>query len=82
KACDILVAPETAPDFLPAMALAAGIITNRGGVTSHAAIVSRELGKPCTVGVKDATSILCDGQQIELNADKGEIRLLQTTLQK
>ncbi len=79
---DILVAPETAPDFLPAMAIAAGIITNRGGVTSHAAIVSRELGKPCLVGVKDATSILCDGQQIELNADKGEIRLLQTTLQK
>lgn len=64
------------------MALAAGIITNRGGVTSHAAIVSRELGKPCVVGVKDATSILCDDQQIELNADKGEITLLQTTLQK
>ena len=78
KLGDILVAPETAPDFLPAMAIAAGIITNRGGVTSHAAIVSRELGKPCIVGVKDATSILRDGQMIELNAEKGEIHLLDS----
>lgn len=76
NAGDILVAPETAPDFLPAMAIAAGIITNRGGVTSHAAIVSRELRKPCIVGVKDATSILSDGQRIEVNAEKGEIHLL------
>ncbi len=76
KLGDILVAPETAPDFLPAMAIAAGIITNRGGITSHAAIVSRELGKPCIVGVKDATSILRDGQMIKLNAEKGEIHLL------
>ena len=72
---DILVAPETSPDFFPAMARSGGIITNRGGVTSHAAIVSRELGKPCIVGVKDATTLLHDGEEIVLDAENGEVRL-------
>ncbi len=70
---DILIAPETTPDFVPGMRKAAGIITNRGGITSHAAIVSREFGIPCVVGVKDATSIIKDGHDIELDAIKGRV---------
>ena len=55
---DVLVAEMTSPDFVPAMRRASAIVTNKGGLTSHAAIVSRELGVPCVVGTKKATSIL------------------------
>lgn len=74
---DILVANETTPDFIYGMKKAGAIITNVGGVTSHAAIVSRELGKPCIIGVKDACYILKDGQQIEVDADNGIVRKLE-----
>ncbi|MFH1275619.1 MAG: PEP-utilizing enzyme [Candidatus Woesearchaeota archaeon] len=73
---DILVAPETTPDFIVGMKKAVGIITNRGGITSHAAIVSREFGIPCIVGVEGATEVIKDNDLIELNADKGEVRKL------
>lgn len=72
---DILVCPETSPDFIVGMKRAVGVITNQGGITSHAAIISRELGIPCIVGVEHATDILKDGQTIELDAFKGEICL-------
>lgn len=72
---DILVAPMTSPDFVPAMKRAVGIVTDEGGSTSHAAIVSRELGVPCVVGTKEATSILKDGQIITVHGGKGEIYL-------
>lgn len=73
---DILVASMTTPDFLPAMRRAAAFITDEGGVTCHAAIVARELGKPCIIGTRNATKILKDGDKVTVNADAGlaEIR--------
>ena len=73
KKGDIMVTDMTTPDFVPAMKRAAGIITNRGGLTSHAAIVSRELGVPCIVGTTVATHTLKDGQIVTLNGSTGEI---------
>lgn len=70
---DILVAPMTSPDYVPAMKKSAGIITDQGGQTSHAAIVSRELGIPCIVGTKTATKILKDGQIVTVNGEAGEV---------
>ena len=70
---DVLVAPMTSPDYVPAMKKASAIITNEGGMTSHAAIVSREMGTPCVVGAKDATKILKDGQIVTVNGKTGEI---------
>ncbi|KKU93221.1 MAG: Phosphoenolpyruvate synthase [Candidatus Amesbacteria bacterium GW2011_GWC1_48_10] len=73
KPGDILVTDMTTPDFVPAMKTAAGIVTNRGGQTSHAAIVSRELGVPCVVGTSTATKILTDGMVVTVNGTTGEI---------
>ncbi|MFH1664247.1 MAG: PEP-utilizing enzyme [archaeon] len=70
---DILVAPATSVDFVPAMKKASAIITEFGGITSHAAIVSRELGIPCIVGVKNITKLLKDGDKIKVDAFKGLI---------
>ncbi|MFD1511855.1 phosphoenolpyruvate synthase [Halomarina rubra] len=71
---DIIVTEMTTPDMVPAMKRAAGIITDEGGMTSHAAIVSRELGVPAVVGTSSATRELEDGQVITLDGDKGTIR--------
>jgi len=68
---DILVTDMTTPDFVPAMKKAAAIVTNAGGATCHAAIVSRELGVPCIVGTKKATSVLKDGMIITVDATRG-----------
>ncbi len=70
---DILVAKMTTPDFVPAMKRAVAIVTERGGRTAHAAIVSRELGIPCVVGVEQATTSLSDGQVITVDGSKGNI---------
>ncbi|MDP6142455.1 MAG: phosphoenolpyruvate synthase [Dehalococcoidales bacterium] len=70
---DILVAEMTTPDFVPAMKRAIAIVTNRGGRTAHAAIVSRELGIPCVVGVEGATTTLTDGQIITVDGSHGKI---------
>lgn len=70
---DIIVTEMTTPDMVPAMKRAAGIITDEGGMTSHAAIVSRELGCPAVVGCQDATTTLADDQLISLDGDKGTI---------
>jgi pyruvate,water dikinase len=70
---DILVAEMTTPDFVPAMKRAVAIVTDRGGRTAHAAIVSRELGIPCVVGTGKATYILKNGQIITVNGSKGEV---------
>lgn len=72
---DILVAPMTSPDFVPAMKKANAIVTDEGGATSHAAIVSRELGIPCVVGTKEATSRLKDGGIVTVDGGKGQIFL-------
>jgi len=70
---DILVAEMTTPDFVPAMKRAAAIVTDRGGRTAHAAIVSRELGIPCIVGTEKATAILKDEQGITVDGSKGKV---------
>jgi len=70
---DILVAPYTATEYLPAIKKAKAIITETGGITSHAAIISRELKIPCIVGIKDATKILKSGDFIKVNANEGII---------
>jgi len=72
---DILVADMTNPDYVPAMKKAAGIITERGGRTSHAAIVSREFGIPAIVGAAGATRRLSDNQIVTVNGGKGEVYL-------
>jgi pyruvate,water dikinase len=71
---DIIVTEMTMPDMVPAMKRAAGIVTDEGGMTSHAAIVSRELGVPAVVGSGSATRQLEDGQPITIDGDKGTIR--------
>jgi pyruvate,water dikinase len=73
KEGDILVAEMTTPDFVPAMKRAAAIVTDRGGRTAHAAIVSRELGIPCVVGTEQATSTLKDGQIITVDGSTGKV---------
>jgi len=73
---DILVAPMTSPDFIVAMRKASAIITDEGGMTCHAAIVSRELGIPCIVGVRIASKILKDGDVVEIDTNHGKIRIL------
>ena len=76
KRGEILVAKMTTPDYLPAMMKAKAIVTNEGGITSHAAIVSRELKIPCVVGTKEATRVLKDGDIILVDATKGIIKKL------
>lgn len=77
KKGEILVAPKTTPKYVPAMEKAIAIITDEGGLLSHAAIVSRELGIPCVVGTKIATQMLRDGQLVEVDANKGIIKVLK-----
>jgi pyruvate, water dikinase len=68
---DVLVTHMTAPDWVPLMRRAAAIVTDSGGMTCHAAIVSRELGLPCVVGTGDATSKLRDGEVVTVDAGRG-----------
>lgn len=73
---DILVASMTMPDYVPAMERAAAFVTDEGGITCHAAIVAREMKKPCIVGTKIATKVLKDGDSVEVDADKGIVKKL------
>jgi pyruvate,water dikinase len=68
---DILVTDMTNPDFVPYMKIANAIVTDKGGVTSHAAIVSRELGIPCIVGTETATKVLETGKQYTVDSRNG-----------
>ncbi|UTF52132.1 phosphoenolpyruvate synthase [Natronosalvus rutilus] len=70
---DIIVTEMTTPDMVPAMKRASGIVTDEGGMTSHAAIVSRELGVPAIVGTQNASTVLEDGQVVTLDGDKGTV---------
>jgi phosphoenolpyruvate synthase/pyruvate phosphate dikinase len=74
---DILVSSMTRPEMVPAMKLSSAIITDEGGVTCHAAIISRELGIPCIIGTKIATQALKDGDLVEVDADHGVVRILE-----
>ena len=71
KEGDILVTTMTTPDMVPAMRRAAAIVTDEGGMTCHAAIVSRELGVPAVVGTKNATEVLKDGMVVTVDGEKG-----------
>ena len=71
---DILISSMTRPEHILAMKRAGAIVTDEGGITSHAAIVSRELGKPCVIGTKNATRAFGDGDQVEVDARRGVIR--------
>ena len=73
KEGDVLVAEMTSPDYVPAMKKAAAIVTDEGGQTSHAAIVSRELGIPCVVGTKDATKMLKDDMVVTVDGSEGSV---------
>lgn len=70
---DVLVTHMTAPDWVPLMRRAAAIVTDSGGMTCHAAIVSRELGLPCVVGTGDATQKLRDGEVVTVDATRGVV---------
>ncbi|OGG41004.1 hypothetical protein A2118_00405 [Candidatus Kaiserbacteria bacterium GWA2_50_9] len=77
KRGNILVTSMTRPEFVPLMKRASAIITDEGGVTCHAAIVSRELKLPCITGTKNATRVLHDGDVVEVDAEKGIVRILE-----
>lgn len=73
---DILVTQMTFPSFITAMNKAAAFVTDEGGITRHAAIVAREMKKPCIIGTKIATKVFKDGDKVIVDADKGEVRKL------
>jgi pyruvate,water dikinase len=70
---EILVAPMTNPDWVPTIRRAAAVVTDGGGMTCHAAIVARELGVPCVVGARNATSSLRDGEVVTVNGTEGTV---------
>ena len=70
---EVLVSTMTTPDMVPAMARSAAIVTDEGGMTCHAAIVSRELGIPCVVGTRTATKTLHDGQEVSVDGKMGTV---------
>ena len=74
---DILVAFSTKPDYIVAMERASAFITDEGGITCHAAIIAREMNKPCLVGTSIATQILKDGDLVEVDAEKGIVRKIK-----
>jgi len=73
---DILISTATTPSIVSAMKKAAAIVTDEGGLTCHASIVSREMGTPCVVGTKIVTSVFKDGDIVEVDAGKGVVRKL------
>ncbi|OWY62723.1 phosphoenolpyruvate synthase, partial [cyanobacterium TDX16] len=70
---EVLVAPMTSPDWLPTLRRAAAVVTDRGGITCHAAIISRELGIPAVVGAGDATEVLHDGRLVTVDGTRGVV---------
>jgi len=74
---DIIVATETQPSYIMAMKKAVAFITDNGGITSHAAIIAREMQKPCIIGTKIATKVLKDGDIVEVDAEVGVVRIIK-----
>ncbi|PIR74429.1 MAG: hypothetical protein COU35_02485 [Candidatus Magasanikbacteria bacterium CG10_big_fil_rev_8_21_14_0_10_47_10] len=74
KEGDVLVTTMTHPEFLTVMKKACAIVTDEGGITCHAAIIARELGKPCIIGAGNATSLLKDGDLVEVDGESGIVR--------
>ena len=77
KRGDVLVSTMTRPEFVPAMKKAIAIVTDEGGITSHAAIVSRELGIPCITSTKIATKVINNGDLLEVAANHSRVRILK-----
>ncbi|MEF8866140.1 MAG: PEP-utilizing enzyme [Salinibacter sp.] len=75
KTGDVLVATTTDPGWTPLFVNAAAIVLEVGGALQHGAVVAREFGKPCVVGLDRATTLLKDGQQAEVDGTKGTVRL-------
>lgn len=73
---DILVTSMTRPEYLPAMKKAAAIVTDEGGITCHAAVISRELGIPCVIGTKIASKVLKNGTLVEVNANHSQVKVI------
>ncbi|HEX8026665.1 MAG TPA: PEP-utilizing enzyme, partial [Candidatus Limnocylindrales bacterium] len=76
KPGDIIVCPSSNPSWVPVFTIAGGLVTNTGGVLSHAAVVAREFGLPAVTGVKDATLTIPDGRHVEIDGTAGTVRLL------
>lgn len=74
---DILVAISTSPELVSIMKKAGAIVTDEGGITAHAAIISRELNIPCIIGTKVATHVLKDGDIVEVDAEKGIVKIIK-----
>lgn len=74
---EILVTGMTRPEYVLLMKKAAGVVTDEGGITCHAAIVSRELGIPCVIGTKIATRKLKDGDLVEVDANNGVVKIIE-----
>lgn len=77
KKGEVMVTGMTQPDVMMAIKKSKAIITDEGGITSHAAIVSRELNKPCIIGTKIATKVLKDGDLVEVDANRGIVKILK-----
>jgi rifampicin phosphotransferase len=73
---DIIVCPSSNPSWVPVFTIAGGLVTNTGGVLSHAAVVAREFGLPAVTGIAGATSTIRDGQMLEIDGTAGTVRLL------
>jgi len=73
---DVIVCPSSNPSWVPVFTIAAGLVTNTGGVLSHAAVVAREFGLPAVVGAAGATTRIADGRTIEIDGTQGTVRLL------
>ena len=73
---DILVSINTSPSLMPIIKKCGAIVADEGGVTCHASVVSRELKKPCIIGTKFATKVLKDGDEVEVDANEGVVRVL------
>ena len=74
RAGEILVTNQTTPEFVPIMKRAGAIVAEQGGITSHAAVISRELGVPCVIGIKTATRILQTGDKVQVDATNGIVK--------
>jgi phosphohistidine swiveling domain-containing protein len=74
---DVFVTQMTVPAFIVAMNRAAAFVTDEGGITCHAAIIAREMKKPCIIGTKVATRVLHDGDLVEVDADSGVVRIIE-----
>jgi pyruvate,water dikinase len=73
---DVIVCPSSNPSWVPLFSIAAALVTDTGGVLSHAAVVARELGLPAVVGTRDATHRIADGRLVEVDGAAGIVRLL------